>query len=228
LKTLIRAGACLMLFLLAACGTLEVSIERTPTPGPDATAAIAELQVQNARLASQLATMSVPSPTTMPPPQPTPAGVLGGGTVFDGDFIFDLRLFRDASFNRHPVAASLYSDLDGIGAWMYWFYKGADPMGPVATDWGTLPSLDRLLDVSFPSIQTGSSGGRTGGVMLPGGFFMQGESKPGDRVQVALRISTPSGQYGAVLAFSLTQGLNGFEARDISVDPLRSTLAPTP
>jgi DNA-binding CsgD family transcriptional regulator len=116
--------------------------------------------------------------TTIPviPPQPTPGDILGGGTVSDGHFVFDLRLFRDASLGQHPVTTSLYSDLEGTGAWMYWFYTGADTIGPVETYWGTLPQLDQLLQERYAVIQLGSSGGRSGGVMLPGGAFIPGES----------------------------------------------------
>ncbi len=167
--------------------------------------------------------------TSLVPPQPTPQDSLGGGTAFDGHFVFDLRLFRDPAFNQHPVATSLYSDMEGIGAWMYWSYTGADAIGPVETYWGTLPQLDQLLQGTYDSIQLGSSGGRTGGVMLPGGFFVPGESKPGDRIQVALKVVTPEGEYGAVLVFTLKQGTNGFEPTHISVDVLKSAIStPSP
>jgi hypothetical protein len=152
--------------------------------------------------------------------------VLGGGIVSDGNFVFDLRLYRDPLFNQHPATTSLSSDMEGIAVWMYWFYTGADTIGPVDTYWGTLPQLDQLLQETYDSIQLGSSGGRNGGVMLPGGFFTPGESKPGDRVQVALKVVTPDGEYGGVLAFTLKRGTNGFEPSDISVDVLRSFIPP--
>jgi hypothetical protein len=116
--------------------------------------------------------------------------------------------------------------MEGIAAWMYWFHAGSDTIGPVETYWGTLPQLDQLIQETYDSIQLGSSGGRNGGVMLPGGFFIPGESKPGDRVQVALKVITPDGEYGGVLAFTLKRGANGFEPSDISVDVLRSFIPP--
>lgn len=163
------------------------------------------------------------TPGPIIPPPPTPPNVLGGGTVFDGHFVFDLRLYRDTRFNQHPVTPSLYSDMEGIAAWMYWFYAGADTMGPVETYWGTLHQLDQLIQETYDSIQLGSSGGRNGGVMLPGGFYIPGESKAGDRVQIALKVVTPEGEYGGVLAFTLKQGTNGFEPSDISVDVMQPT-----
>lgn len=162
--------------------------------------------------------------TTLPiaPPQPTPQAILGGGTVQDGPFVFVLYFFRDPAMSQQTVTPSLYSELESVGAYLYWFYHGPETIGPVETHWGTLPQLDQLLQATYASISTGSSGGRTGGVLLPGGSFLSGESQPGDRVQEALKVITPDGEYGAVLAFTLKQGVHGFEPADISVEVLRS------
>ena len=55
------AAALLSLAELTACsGTLEVSVERTPTPNQAATATVAALATENARLATQVATMAPP------------------------------------------------------------------------------------------------------------------------------------------------------------------------
>ncbi len=221
----------LVLFSLSACGTLEITVDRTPTPDLGATATLGVLQNQNAQLATQIATLNPPTaaPTVMPPPQPTPQDTLGGGTIFDGPFVFDVRLIRDPTLNQHPVATSLYSDMYGIGTWMYWYYTGADAIGPVKTYWGTLLELEHLLQEDYPSVQLGDSGGHNGGVVLPGRFFegsfmpgesKPGKSKPGDRVRVALKVVTPDAEYGAVLSFTLQQGLNGFEPTGISEEVL--------
>lgn len=175
-------------------------------------------------------TATLPTPGIFIPPapiqdtpfplQPTPGNVIGGGTVQDGPFDFDFRLFRDPSFNQQPVAAGLYSDLDGTGAYLWWVYQGSEAIGPVQTYWGTLPHVDPLDQATFTSINPGSSGGRTGGVDLPGGFFLPGVSKAGDPIQVALKVHTPNGDFGAVLHFTLIQGVHGFEPIDISVGVL--------
>jgi len=118
-------------------------------------------------------------------------------------------------------ATSLYSDMNGIGSFMYWCYQGSEPIGPIETYWGTLPQLNQLLQETYESIQPGSCGGRTGGILLPGGFFMSGESKAGDRVQVALKVRTGDKEFGAVISFTLIQGPSGFEPINISVTPLQ-------
>lgn len=153
-------------------------------------------------------------------PQPTPTGVLGGGTVQDGPFTFDLRIFQDPTLTSQPVAPSLYSDLPGFGSYLYWSYTGTEVIGPVTTYWGTEPQVEQLLQATYSLVRVGSSGGRTGGIILPGGPMQPGQSKVGDREHLVLKVTTPSGEYGGVLAFTLKQGTNGLEPVDISVEAL--------
>lgn len=61
-----------------------------------------------------------------------------------------------------------------------------------------------------------------GGINLPGGFYIPGESESGDEIQVVLKVTTPDSEYGAVLIFTLHQGSSGFEPTNISVKPLQS------
>jgi|GEM_PF-541085 len=58
--------ALLSLAALIACGTLEVGIEHTPTPDRAATATVSALATENARLATQVATLAVPTSTPTP------------------------------------------------------------------------------------------------------------------------------------------------------------------
>ena len=62
----LRSSLLILLVLLTACETLEVAIEHTPTPDHAATATVAALATENARLATQVATLAVPTPTPMP------------------------------------------------------------------------------------------------------------------------------------------------------------------
>ncbi len=91
----VRLCLCLSLLLLSACGTLEVSVDRTPTPDAPATGTMAALQVQNAELATRVAELNqvslnataiptdsgteVPSPTA--PPAATRITFLNGASV---------------------------------------------------------------------------------------------------------------------------------------------------
>jgi hypothetical protein len=223
--------------LLTSCSTPQAIAELPTVTRPASTLQPAESSTASPGepiqpTPSPQASLPDPSSTEIRPPvpgtpitvshQPTPEQPLGGGTIQDGPFVFDLRLFRNPSFSKQPVASSLYSDLEGIGAYMYWSYQGSDAIGSVETYWGTLPFLDQLQSETYTSISFGSRGGRTGGVLLPGGSgsSLPGESKTGDRIQVALKVYTPNGDFGAVLHFTLNQGANGFEPTDISVDVL--------
>jgi Tol biopolymer transport system component len=51
---------------LTACGTLEVGVEHTPTPDHAATATVSALATENAHLATQVATLAVPTSTPTP------------------------------------------------------------------------------------------------------------------------------------------------------------------
>jgi hypothetical protein len=198
------------LIMLAACTTLASPIPSSPT------ISVAQPTMSLEFIPTETST----PPVVIAPSEPTPEKVIGGGTIQDGSFIFDLRLLRDPTFSQQPVAASVYSDLNGVGAYLYWVYQGPEAIGPVQTYWGTLPHFDQLIQATYTSINQRSSGGRTGGVLLPGGSFLPGESKVGDQIQVALKVQTPIGEYGAVLHFTLNQDANGFEPIDISVGVL--------
>lgn len=213
-----------LLLSLAACGE---QVGLTPTP-PTITLPTPALTAVSPSPSAVIPspTGDIPNPRTLPiPPQPTPENVIGGSTVQDGPFTFFLWLFRDPRMNLHPVATSLYSDLDGVGIYQCWVYQGPDLNGPAQVYWGTLPQLDLIIE--YPSLTGGQGDGRLGGVMLPGGFFMPGRSNPGDQVQVAMKVVTPQGEYGAVLAFTLQQGANGFEPTDITVEILPLGFPPT-
>ncbi|MGE5073444.1 MAG: hypothetical protein ACM3MF_08450 [Anaerolineae bacterium] len=223
-----RAAFIILLVMVLACGTFEAGLDGPPTAPPDpASSAIAVLEAQRARLSTQAAALPVRSTDSIPPLQPTPQDILGGGTVASGPFTFDLRLFRDASLTQQPAPTSLYSDLPTIGAWAYWFYAGSGPFGPIQAWYGTAPQVQPLPQEAYASIQSGQSGGRAGGVLLPGGAFMSGTSNPGDRVQLVLKVTAQGAEFGGVLAFTLQQGPNGLEPADISVDVLSSLATPT-
>lgn len=71
-----RVALCAVLFFITACGTLEVSIERTATPDAAPTGTLSALQTQNAQLATMVAMSTQPAgaPTLLPPqPSESPA-----------------------------------------------------------------------------------------------------------------------------------------------------------
>lgn len=90
-----RIGLCIILLSLLACGTLEVTIDRTATPDAPGTSTAAALQVQNAELATKVAllnqvaanstTVPVPdgseTPSADTAPEPTRINFLNGASV---------------------------------------------------------------------------------------------------------------------------------------------------
>ncbi len=148
--------------------------------------------------------------------QPTPEAVVAGGVIEDGPFTFDLRIFQDPTLTTQPLSPSLYSNMEGFGAYMYWTYAGSEVIGPVTTYWGAEPDLRQLLQATYSTVAVGSTGGRTGGILLPAG------SKAGDRERLILKVTTPSGEFGAALLFTLQKGSNGLEPTDISIERLQA------
>ncbi len=63
MKHFVHATLVLLTILLSACGTLEVTVDRTPTPDLNATATMGALQAENAQLATQIATLNPASRT---------------------------------------------------------------------------------------------------------------------------------------------------------------------
>ncbi len=149
---------------------------------------------------------------------PTPEEPFEGGTIQDGPFRFDLRLFRDPVFGTKPVAPSLYSDLEGIGVYSVWEYNGPDLAGPVTVYWGIEPDVSALLSQA-PYVQEGVHDGDSDGRI--GGLFSRG-SQVGDVVRLILKIETMQKTYGAVMNFTLTEGTQGLEPTNVLVQSLEA------
>ncbi len=76
----VRLSICALLLSLLACGTLQITVDRTPTPDAAITGTVGALQSQNAELATKIAMLNQPTdpPTPIPPtlpisPSATPA-----------------------------------------------------------------------------------------------------------------------------------------------------------
>ncbi len=83
MNNLVRAIICIILLLfISACGTLEISVDHTPTPDVAATGTVGALQNQNADLKTQIAAISSPeaistqAATVVPVTSPTSSSAL--------------------------------------------------------------------------------------------------------------------------------------------------------
>ncbi len=92
MKNFVRVGLAVLVLFLTACGTLEIALDRPPTPDVAATGTVGALLVQNAELATKIAMLnspaaaSTPIPTALPAASQTPASAmritfLNGATV---------------------------------------------------------------------------------------------------------------------------------------------------
>lgn len=229
----------LIVFFTAACGgqpsvtpTSSLAPSATPqaasTPLPEKTpTAIATATATPPGVATVAGGVQLLEPQDAPVPQvPTPADIINGGIIRDGPFIFYLYLFRDPMFSPSPDIPSLYSDLDGMAAYMSWVYQGADLETPAHFSWGTWPDLHVFATENALSNRQG--GGGELGIHLPGGQLSPGQSKAGDRIQVGIKVQTSQGEYGAVLSFSLQEGPGGFVPGDVTVEALPSGSVSTP
>ncbi len=72
-----RLSICALLLSMLACGTLQISVDRTPTPDVSSTGTLGALQAQNAELATRIAALdsTVSAVTNTPLPQPTSTSV---------------------------------------------------------------------------------------------------------------------------------------------------------
>ncbi len=149
------------------------------------------------------------------PPEPTPSERLNGGLVQNGPFTFFLWIYQDPSLTQNPATTSLYSDLNGYGAYLFWVYQGPDLPGPIVEWFGTELNLQELN--TYSGLKTNDQGGRSGGILLPGGFFAPGKSNPDDRVKLVIKLVASDRIYGAYLTFTLQNGPKGWQPEGIGV-----------
>ncbi len=202
------ALASVLLILLAHCASPASGIvNHEPPPGktstpmsPPTPTTAATFQLVTPTATSKTATVA--TPTMAQPQEPVPGVSVGGGTVQNGPFTFCLWIYRDPSLNQNPVTPSLYSDMNGYGAYLYWVYNGKEDLpGPVTEWWGVEPNLQALN--TYARIKPEAQGGRSGGIWLPGGFFISGQSQAGETQKLIIQVSTPGKTYGAALSFTL-------------------------
>lgn len=193
---------------------------RTPTSLPPTATALSPVATPlppsatpvSPTLATSEATPEVPSI----PPQPTPENPIGGGTVESGPFTFTLLLYQDDTLSpTTDVGPWAYSDLPGVGWHASWVYHGPSLQGPISELWGTQPDVGPC--VGRDKLQEGDHGGRAGG-----GIRLPDTSQVGDSVRLVMRVQTPHGSYGAALRFVLSEGSDGFEPTNLSVEALPS------
>lgn len=95
---------------------------------------------------------------------------------------------------------------------MVWVYHGSGIQEEGVMYWGAGTNLNALG--AFDQLQEGENGGREGGIVLPN------QPKPGDKIDMMLKLVIGDESYGAVLSFTVQEGPNGLEPADITVTGL--------
>lgn len=72
MNSFVRASMLILFLFFSACGTLEISVDRAPTPDISLTGTISALQTQNAELETKIAAISSPAATSAPALTSTP------------------------------------------------------------------------------------------------------------------------------------------------------------
>ncbi len=156
--------------------------------------------------------LTTPLPVAVPP-EPLPEVLMNGGIVQAGPFTFFLWIYQEPSLDQNPVTTSLYSDFNGYGAYLFWVYQGPGMPGSVTEWYGIEPNLQELA--TYAGLKTNDHGGRSGGVFLPGGFYISGQSSPGDQLKLVIKVVIDDQTYGAALPFTLQKGPDGWQPEGI-------------
>ncbi len=159
---------------LAACGgVLEVGVERTPTPDHSATATVVALATENARLATQVATLAASTPT--PTPSLGKLAYVQGGDIWvktlpDGE---SQRLTTDGR-NSQPCWSHSGEWLAfRKGEYQVWLMSadGKDARslneGAAVDAFAWAPADDRLAYVAAAGLQVISAGSATAVTLAP-------------------------------------------------------------
>jgi len=158
---------------LTACGTLEVGVEHTPTPDRAATATVSALATENARLATQVATLAVP--TSTPTPSLGKLAYIQGGDVWvkalpDGE---PQRLTTDGRNSKPRWSPSGEWLAFRKGNYQVWLMSAegndAQPLNEGATvdAFAWAPADDRLAYIAAAGLQAISADGATPVTLVP-------------------------------------------------------------
>lgn len=143
-------------------------------------------------------------------------GLLGGGELESGDFVFQLWLACDPVFQRSSGGGDA-SEIDGLGLVLGWAFNGANQEGRLTTYAGVEPYVSETG--STEPVGTGS-GGEIHGLSLPQGVIADWQAAD-SHLRYVLKAQLPDGSLaGAALTFTLVRGADGFRPQDIRLVPL--------
>ncbi len=153
------------------------------------------------------------------PYRPYNVSFIQGGTVEDGDFLFDLWVScypMLESNSKAPTPEPLLTIVKGLGVYGGWYYGGPKVEGLTQDYWGMEPDVLRVSGVDGPLSEASTS--------YYSGINMTREElvefvESGEPFRFQIRIESPVGVHGAVLEFNLEPSLEGYIPMNITVAP---------
>ncbi|MFM8320126.1 MAG: TolB family protein [Chloroflexota bacterium] len=195
-----------------------------PQPSPTATAYQPGPFYNRYRLVEGLCQAAEPAPTSgspdsLPPElRDLPQGVVGGGTLQNGDFVFKLQLACDPRFGSGENDLGLYSEVAGLGIYSAWQYTGAAASGSVVEYAGFVPYVRENGAVGELSSGLSSAGSR--GIQFPAAVFADFAGRP-VTLRYVVELHTPDGQWlGAALRFTLQPEPGGYRPEQVTLERL--------
>ena len=152
------------------------------------------------------------------PYRPYDVSFIQGGSIEDGDFIFDLWLYCYPL--SKPSDADRISIVEGLGVYAGWGYRGLRIEGRTQDYWGfgmDYPYYSTVAPALGPLYKT-KGGYRTGIEMSEEDVIER--VKNGIPFHFEGKIESPVGIYGAVIQFKLEATEEGLIPKDVTVEPL--------
>jgi TolB protein len=146
--------------------------------------------------------------------------VIGGGTVQNDDFTFQIYLYCDEALRADTPES--FSEISGLGIYAKWVYNGPLLEGEFWDLYGIEPGVKR--STGFSNLSKGSSAGYNGGLVFPdassNAWQVSELVKDGMPLQFSVKVQTRLMLYGARLSFKLAEGANGLIPMEIGVRAL--------
>jgi hypothetical protein len=206
-----------------------------PLPKPPATTAVVQTVHPSPTSAPTLMTTQIPDeqvPLVLAPevcsqtvsPEPPayglpqrPAGLLGGGSVLNGDFALDLWLVCDPQYNADPDNVAYRSEITGLGFYFAWAYQGSSE-DEILTAWGIRPYVDWKAGMSGGP---GSGFYDASGLQFPAEAYLDISQPEQATMEFVFKVrSGNEAPLGQALTFTLLRQAEGYAPVDISTRSL--------
>jgi hypothetical protein len=193
------------------------AVQQTANPSPAPTEIPAPSVPAILALAPEVCSQAInPEPPAYNLPA-RPAGLLGGGTVLNGDFALDLWLVCDPQYNADPDNMAHRSEITGLGFYFAWAYQGSRE-DEILTAWGIRPYVDWKAGMSGGP---GSGFYDASGLQFPAEAYLDIAQSEQAILEFVFKVrSGVEASLGQALTFTLLHQADGYVPVDISTRAL--------